>query len=63
VSTPELTALDLAADQQRGGGVSNVATVLIELADAACWTPAGLPTRPRTSRPTCSHLAAVTAAT
>jgi predicted transcriptional regulator of viral defense system len=33
VSTPEVTALDLAADPQRGGGVSNVATVLIELAD------------------------------
>jgi predicted transcriptional regulator of viral defense system len=33
VSTPEVTALDLAADPERGGGVSNVATVLIELAD------------------------------
>ncbi|MHB1910935.1 MAG: type IV toxin-antitoxin system AbiEi family antitoxin domain-containing protein [Acidimicrobiales bacterium] len=32
VSTPEVTALDLAADPQRGGGVSNTATVLIELA-------------------------------
>lgn len=33
VSTPEVTALDLAADPSRGGGVSNVATVLRDLAD------------------------------
>jgi len=33
VSTPETTAFDLAADPERGGGVSNIATVLIELAD------------------------------
>lgn len=33
VSTPEVTALDLAADPRIGGGVSNVATVLVELAD------------------------------
>lgn len=32
VSSPELTALDLADRPQRGGGVSNVATVLAELA-------------------------------
>jgi predicted transcriptional regulator of viral defense system len=32
VSTPEVTALDLAADPGRGGGLSNVATVLTELA-------------------------------
>ncbi|MCL4445733.1 MAG: type IV toxin-antitoxin system AbiEi family antitoxin [Actinobacteria bacterium] len=33
VSSPEVTALDLAADPRRGGGVNNVATVLIELTD------------------------------
>jgi predicted transcriptional regulator of viral defense system len=33
VSTPEVTALDLAAEPGLGGGVSNVATVLAELAD------------------------------
>lgn len=33
VSTPEVTAFDLAADPRHGGGVSNVATVLIELCD------------------------------
>lgn len=33
VSTPEVTALDLAADPMRSGGVSNVATVLIELTE------------------------------
>jgi predicted transcriptional regulator of viral defense system len=33
VSTPEVTALDLAADPQRGGGISNVATVLSDLAE------------------------------
>lgn len=33
VSTPEATALDLAADPTRGAGVSNVATVLAELSD------------------------------
>lgn len=33
VSTPEVTALDLAADPRRGGGISNVATVLIELTE------------------------------
>lgn len=32
VSSPEVTALDLAADPHLGGGVSNVATVLGELA-------------------------------
>jgi len=32
VSTPEVTALDLAAEPGHGGGVSNVATVLAELA-------------------------------
>jgi predicted transcriptional regulator of viral defense system len=33
VSTPEATALDLAADPVLGGGVSNVATVLVELGE------------------------------
>ncbi len=33
VSTAEVTALDLAADPRRGGGVSNVATVLTELTE------------------------------
>lgn len=33
VSSPEVTALDLAADPRRGGGVNNIATVLIELTD------------------------------
>lgn len=33
VSAPEVTALDLAADQVRSGGVSNVATLLIELTE------------------------------
>ncbi len=33
VSTPEATVLDLAADPARGGGISNVATVLMELAE------------------------------
>jgi predicted transcriptional regulator of viral defense system len=32
VSSPELTAVDLADDPERGGGVSNVATVLADLA-------------------------------
>lgn len=31
VSTPEVTAFDLAADPTHGGGISNVATVLAEL--------------------------------
>jgi predicted transcriptional regulator of viral defense system len=33
VSSPEVTALDLAADPRRGGGINNIATVLIELTD------------------------------
>ena len=33
ISTPEVTALDLAANTSLGGGVSNVATVFAELAD------------------------------
>ncbi len=33
VSTPEVTALDLAATPRLGGGVSNIATVLLELED------------------------------
>ena len=33
VSSPEVTALDLSADPRRGGGMSNIATVLIELTD------------------------------
>ncbi|MDE2281169.1 MAG: type IV toxin-antitoxin system AbiEi family antitoxin, partial [Actinomycetales bacterium] len=33
VSTPEITALDLASNLDAGGGLSNVATVLTELAD------------------------------
>jgi predicted transcriptional regulator of viral defense system len=35
VSTPEVTALDLAADLIVGGGLDNVATVVVELADQA----------------------------
>src|SRR5712675_1744754 len=33
VSAPETTVLDLAADPLLGGGVSNIATVLIELTE------------------------------
>lgn len=39
VSTPEVTALDLAAEPGLGGGVSNVATVLIELAEDGQLNP------------------------
>ena len=35
VATPELTALDLTDRPERGGGISNVATVLAELAQEA----------------------------
>jgi predicted transcriptional regulator of viral defense system len=42
VSTPEATALDLAADPGRGGGVSNVATVLADLAEEQRLDPGRL---------------------
>jgi predicted transcriptional regulator of viral defense system len=42
VSTPEATTLDLAADPVRGGGVSNVATVLADLADEQRLDPGRL---------------------
>jgi predicted transcriptional regulator of viral defense system len=35
VSTPEVTVFDLAADPDLGGGISNVATVVAELAEEA----------------------------
>ncbi len=39
VSTPEVTVLDLAADPNLGGGISNVATVVGELAEEAALDP------------------------
>ena len=40
MSTPEVTALDLAADPAIGGGLDNVATVLVDLADQERLNPA-----------------------
>ena len=42
VSTPELTAIDLANRPEHGAGLDNVATVLIELAKDGKLTDAGL---------------------
>lgn len=42
VSTPELTAVDLVDRPDLGGGLSNVATVLFELAEAAGLDPVHL---------------------
>lgn len=42
VSTVATTALDLAADVGRGGGIDNVATVLIELAEIDAFQPADI---------------------
>jgi predicted transcriptional regulator of viral defense system len=42
VSTPELTAVDLVDRPELGGGISNVATVLFELAEAAVLDPESL---------------------
>jgi predicted transcriptional regulator of viral defense system len=39
VSTPDLTAVDLVDRSELGGGLSNVATVLFELAEAAALDP------------------------
>lgn len=40
VSTVETTVLDLATDVARGGGIDNVATVLVELAELDTFHPA-----------------------
>ena len=39
VSTPDLTAVDLVDRPELGGGLSNVATVLFELAETAALDP------------------------
>jgi predicted transcriptional regulator of viral defense system len=39
VSSVATTALDLAVDVSRGGGIDNVATVLVELADQDAFDP------------------------
>lgn len=42
VSTPDLTAVDLVDRPELGGGISNVATVLFELAETATLDPANI---------------------
>jgi predicted transcriptional regulator of viral defense system len=42
VSTPDLTAVDLVDRPELGGGISNVATVLFELAETATLDPANV---------------------
>lgn len=43
VSGPELTALDIVAEEQKIGGLSRVAEVLVELSETTLWDESKLP--------------------
>lgn len=43
VSSPELTALDLIADENKIGGLSRAAEVLVELSETTRWNKSALP--------------------
>ena len=56
VSSPELTAFDIVAEEQKIGGLSRAAEVLVELCETICWDKAKLPLLAYFSRATLQRL-------